>query len=301
MQSPATLSAQAKRFLADAPQRPPTRSLKSLPQIRAAGQQRALQNAARIVRATGVNLKTSRIGEVGCLEVTPANSLADWSILYGFGGGFVEGSAVEDLQIIAALCQMTGARVIAPEYRLAPEHPWPAAIEDVFAVYARMAETPFAIVGESAGGNLALCLMQRACAEGMTLPRATALLSPWCDLTADSASLAANDGRDPALTAQSSRFAALHYLAGHAATDPEASPLFGAFDQSWPPTIITTGTRDLLLHQATDLAHRMQGSGVRVDLRVWEDLWHVFEWYEDIPEAGRSLQQIAAFLAENMG
>lgn len=235
-----------------------------------------------------------------CLEVRPPGTLVDWSILYGFGGGFVQGSAIEDLSIIAPDCERTGARVIAPEYRLAPEHPWPAAIDDAFAVYEQMAEMPFAVVGESAGGNLALCLMLRAHQNGMKLPDAAALLSPCCDLKNARDHLILNDGRDPTLTAQSSRFAALHYCGDTTVHNPDISPLFGTFDLNFPPAIITTGSRDLLHTQVVDLAKRMHESGIRVDLRVWQELWHVFEWYDDIPEARQSLDQIAAFLSVNM-
>lgn len=294
------LSPEARAFLAATPERRLERAAENLPHIRALSKKHAVAEAPRIVEATGVTLRDRVIGGVPCLHVSPATQLVEWSILYGFGGGFVEGSPLEDLTIIASLCERTGAQVIAPDYRLAPEHPWPAGLDDAFAVYRALAHEPFAIVGESAGGNLALCLMLQAQAHGIGLPKAAALLSPWCDLTHSGDSLTFNDGRDPTLNRRASRDAASHYIGRNAADDPLISPIYAPFAADFPPCIITTGTRDLLLSQAARLSERLRESGVRVDLRVWDGLWHVFEWYDPLPEAQQSLAQIAAFLSKEM-
>ncbi|MEI4196886.1 alpha/beta hydrolase [Roseovarius sp. E0-M6] len=234
------------------------------------------------------------------MELVPVAPTASWPILYGFGGGFVQGSPVEDLPIAAPLCAATGARVIIPDYRLAPEHPWPAAVDDGFAVYREMARRPFAIVGESAGGNLALALMLRARTAGLSLPLAAALLSPWCDLSNSGDSLSFNDGRDPSLSARSSWQAAQYYVGENAVNDPGISPVNGVFDPGFPPFVITTGTRDLHLSQAVRLSQVLRGDGARVDLQVWDGLWHVFEWYDHLPEARCSIRRIAAHLKSCM-
>lgn len=202
--------------------------------------------------------------------------------------------------IVAPLCAATGARVIVPDYRLAPEHPWPAAIEDGFAVYRELAARPFAIVGESAGGNLALVLMQRARADGLRLPGAAALLSPWCDLSNSGESLHFNEGRDPSLSAQASWQAARHYAGACPVDDPGISPINGRFDAGFPATLITTGTRDLHLSQSVMLSQVLRDFDVPVDLQVWEGLWHVFEWVDHLPEAQQSIQRIAAHLRSHM-
>ena len=301
MQSNPSLSQEARAFLETVPEPRPRRTSKDLHVRRKQLSQRGKANATRMIETTGVSLCNTSIGGVRCLQVSPPTQSVDWSILYGFGGGFVEGSALEDLPIIATLSEMTGAKVITPCYRLAPEHPWPAASDDIFAVYQRLARRPLAVVGESAGGNLALGVILRARENGMMLPKAAALLSPWCDLSKTGTSFKTDELRDPTLNVQESTDAAAHYIGRNIADDPRISPIYGAFSGDFPPCIITTGTRDLLFGQATRLAARLRKNGTPVDLRVWDDMWHVFEWYDELPEARRSLFEIATFLSRNMG
>ena len=295
----AGLSAEALRFLGrESVSR--DRSALNLPEMRAKAEAMAAANAPRILRANGVTMAETIIGGVRCLDVRPSRLCVGWPILYGFGGGMVEGSPVEDLPIIAPLCRLTGARVVVPYYRLAPEYPWPAAVDDGLAVYRELASEPFAILGESAGGNLSLAWMLLAKAEGLRLPGAVALLSPWCDLRNAGESLTFNEGRDPTLAVSNSHLAAVYYAGANNIDQPTISPINGSFDGTFPPFLITTGTRDLLLSQAVRLAQKLRESGTAVDLQVWEGLWHVFEWYEDLPEARQSVQRIATHMTQHM-
>lgn len=299
MTSLAGLSAEALRFLGrEAVSR--DRSAHNLPGMRAKAKALAVADAPRILRANGVTMAETTIGGVRCLDVRASQPRVGWPILYGFGGGMVEGSPVEDLPVIAPLCGLTGARVVVPDYRLAPEHPWPAAVDDGLAVYRELANQPFAILGESAGGNLSLAWMLLARAEGLRLPGAAALLSPWCDLSNAGDSLTFNEGRDPTLAVGNSHLAAGYYAGENNVDQPTISPINGSFDSTFPPFLITTGTRDLLLSQAVRLSQRLRESGTVVDLQVWEGLWHVFEWYEELPEARQSIVQIAAHLTQHM-
>ena len=293
------LSEQALNFLTREV-RPRDRSARNLPGMRAKAKAIALAEAERICKDHDVMMDETIVGGVRCLEVRPLSLVVDWPVLYAFGGGMVEGSPEEDLPVIAPLSALTGARVIAPDYRLAPEHPWPAALDDGFAVYREIAARPFASVGESAGGNLSLASMLKAKAEGLRLPGAAALLSPWCDLSNTDDSLTFNEGRDPTLARANSDLAAGYYAGANRVDHPLISPICGDFDRSFPPFVITTGTRDLLLSQAVRLSQRLRDCGVAVDLQVWEGLWHVFEWYEDLPEARQSLARIAAHLIRGM-
>ena len=135
---------------------------------------------------------------------------------------------------------------------------------------------------------------------GAAMPVAVALLSPWSDLTHEGDSHRGNDGRDPTLTLHLARQAALLYSGGRDLAHPDLSPLRGAWREPLPPVMITTGTRDLLLDQNMTLAAVLENAGADVTLRVWDDLWHVFEFYDELPEADRSLRDIAAFLRRHL-
>jgi len=163
-----------------------------------------------------------------------------------------------------------------------------------------LADKPFALLGESAGGNFALTLTLRAQRQGLRVPDALALLSPWCDLSNSGDSLTANNGRDPTLALENVVAAAAHYAGNNDVSNPDISPINGEFARGFPPTIITTGTRDLLQSQAIRLASVLHESDAMVDLRVWDGLWHVFEFDDRLPEAIKSLNQVADFLSKNM-
>lgn len=299
MRSITEMSDEAIKFLAREVSKR-DRSSQKLPAMRAKAKAFALSEVPHLCHANGVRLSQEMLGGVRCLVVQPRIQEVDWPILYSFGGGMVEGSPEEDLPLIAPLCALTRTRVIVPDYRLAPEHPWPAALDDSFAVYRAIAGNCFAAVGESAGGNLSLACMLKAKDEGIPLPRAAAVLSPWCDLSNAGDSLSFNDGRDPTLTRANSDLAAAYYAGANKVDQPLISPLYGKFDAGFPPFLITTGTRDLLLSQAVRLSRRLRDCGVVVDLQVWEGLWHVFEWYEDLPEARQSIARIADHLTRGM-
>lgn len=179
----------------------PALSSASVSQFRADAKVQFLPRAERAVRRHAVNVSSIEIAGVACLEVIPRNLVPGRTIVYFYGGGYVTGSAREDLIVAAALADGTNARLVAPEYRLAPEHPWPAAVDDGYAVFQALAveSGAIAVAGESAGGNLALVTLLRARRANLRMPAATVLLSPWCDLANEGDTLVANDGRDPHL------------------------------------------------------------------------------------------------------
>jgi acetyl esterase/lipase len=229
----------------------------------------------------------------------------DRAILYLFGGAYVMGSPLTDLVITARLAHRLGLKIYSPYYPLAPEHPYPAAVDAAFAVYRALQSTfqpgTIAIVGESAGGNLALATVLRARAEEVALPAATALLSPWCDLTASSESQRQPLGFDPTLDYDLQlRDSASAYAGSYDQKDPRVSPLYADYRGGFPPTLITTGTRDLLMSDCARLSTRMRRAGVDTRFHVWEGMWHVFEYYPEIPESGQSLEEIAHFLVGHL-
>ena len=264
---------------------------------RAVIREETLPRSGRAVARHPVTIAEVEIGGVPCLTVTPGDRPPSGTALYCFGGGYFSGSAREDLILAAPLAAYSGRRIVMVDYRLAPEHPYPAALEDGLAVYrALSAEGAFALIGESAGGNLALALIQRCLSEGLTLPECVALLSPWCDLTPEAAARHNPEGVDPTLNPELIQGAARMFGGDHDLASPEISPVFADWPTGLPPCMITTGTRDLLRDQTVRLAELLRSSGARCDLRVHPHMWHVFEFYDEIPEADRSLREIGAFL-----
>ena len=177
----ASLSDQAKRFILNKPYEFPDRNEESLASIRSNLRASVEPMVRKVVNSYGVQIVHEIIEGVSCQVVKPKKSLSDYKILYGFGGGFVSGSAYEDLTIAAPISALCELDVVMPEYKLAPENPWPAACEEFFAVYSSLSESIAAIVGESAGGNLALVTLLKA-KFGLRMPKSAVLFSPWCNL-----------------------------------------------------------------------------------------------------------------------
>ena len=297
----ADISAEARalyRELCDAGLQIPT--LDTLPAYREAVRAGFEANVQAAIADFDGDIETIDIDGVPCRQLTPRgwNAERDDCIYYAYGGGYVSGSTHEDQVLAAPLASRANARVVMVEYRLSPEHPYPAPQQDMRRAYpamlARYGANRLVVSGESAGGNQALGLLQFARDQGLQLPRCAALFSPWCDLANRGDSHAFNDGRDPTLdNAWVDRAAAWHG-AGATLDDPGISPLYGEL-HDLPPCIVTTGSRDLLLSQCLRLAQRLHAAGVTCDLRVWEGMWHVFEFYP-IPEAQRSVAEVAAFI-----
>ena len=251
-----------------------------------------------------ISVENTIISGIPCLEVTPNAGKVRGVVLHFFGGGFVCGSAYESLLIAAPICQYSTAKIVLPEYRLSPENFWPDAIQDCFAVYKelkkRLSGISLAISGDSAGGNLGLAISLRAHHENVPLPTALALLSPWCDLTNQGDTLKANDGRDPTLTRAWLNEAAKLYASAADLSQPTLSPIFASYPSEFPPVMITTGTRDLLMSQSISLNTRLRDAAIECTIRIWDNLWHVFEYYDELPESKTSLEEIAQFLAARL-
>ncbi|MEX1196699.1 MAG: alpha/beta hydrolase [Pseudohongiellaceae bacterium] len=231
----------------------------------------------------------------------PDETAGDRVILYFHGGGYLFGSPLSYRSFTSRLAQEAGMRVLAPDYRLAPEQPFPAAVDDALAAYRWLLEAedvpPSRIVlaGDSAGAGLALALVHALKAEGDPLPAAIMTLSPYTDLATTGASLEENSGRCAMFTAESIRRAARTYLAGAEAELPLASPLYGDF-QGFPPLLILLSQTEALRDDGLRVAEQANRAGVEVQLQVWRDQPHVWPiFYPLIPEASRSIRDLAAF------
>lgn len=259
--------------------------------------------AERAVKRHALSMKTSDVDGVTCDHICSASGgVANGTLFYLFGGGFISGSPYCDLPIIGALAERCGVEVIAPRYRLAPENPAPAASEDCLVAWRAVAATvrgPLALAGESAGGNLSLLTAQHALAADIRLPDAIALLSPAVDLRTDPRLFEPTRNSDPTLVPGRVQEVAGAYAPGRNLEDPSVSPLFGPLEDL-PPVMITTGTRDMLMPMSLRLERQLRRVGVNVECRVWEGMWHVFEYYDGYPEAEESLAEIAEFLSRHL-
>lgn len=220
--------------------------------------------------------------------------------LHVHGGGFSSGSPRTHRALAMRLAGASGGSVVVPDYRLAPEYPYPAALDDAVAAYrglldAALAPERLVVSGDSAGAALALSCVVRLRDEGVPQPAGIALLSPWLDLTLAGPTLLSHADRDPMVTRVGLARAARRYLAGHDAADPLSSPLFADL-RNVPPILVHTGSEEILVGDAERLAEAGGQAGVSVDLTVWDGLWHVFHaWAPDVPEAADAIADIAAF------
>ncbi len=250
--------------------------------------------------AKGVRYTPAIVGGVPgeWVEADVAGPCATTTLLYLHGGGFVGCSARTHRPLTAAFA-LQGLRVFAPDYRLAPEHPFPAAPQDAMAVYrALRAEAPthrLAVAGDSAGGNLALGLMLSLRDAGEPLPAAAALFSAALDLTGGSPSITLNAGRDAMFDPAQLPHLTEAYLAGADPTQPRASPLFGDMT-GLPPLLLHVGESEVLRDDSIRLAQRAREAGVTVELQVFPGVPHVWQLVRQLPESRRSVRAAARFL-----
>lgn len=221
-------------------------------------------------------------------------------LLYLHGGGFVACSARTHRPITGAFARR-GFEVIAPNYRLAPENRFPAALDDLVAVWSVLsAEGPLAVAGDSAGGNLALALMLRARDEGLPQPAAAVLFSPATDLLGTGASHVENGARDVMLDQDLLRQLVPAYLGDADPGQPLASPLFADL-AGLPPMLLHVGRQEALRDDSTRLVGKARAAGVDAHVVVFADVPHVWQWAElFLPEARRSLDAAAAFLGKRL-
>lgn len=245
-----------------------------------------------------ITITSSRVGDIpGEWLLDPAP--ADATMLYLHGGGYVGCSTQTHRPITIAFAQR-GFRVFAPEYRLAPEHPFPAAIHDAVAVYKALladgiAPETIVVGGDSAGGGLTLSLLLSLRVAGVPLPAAAVLFSPWTDLAATGESLRTNDKRCAMFRGEGIARAARFYLGSADPRNPLASPLYSDL-AGLPPMIIHVGKDEVLLDDSTRLAERAKAAGVPVDLKVWPVVPHVWQIVPNMPESRQSIDEASRFL-----
>ena len=222
-------------------------------------------------------------------------------ILYCHGGGYTSGNLGYARILAAKLAGVTGYEVLAFEYRLAPEHTYPAPLEDAMKAWDHLMHLGYGardvvVAGDSAGGNLALVLTMLLREAGRLLPRRLVLLSPWTDMTASGKSYQEHRDDDPMLTMDYIRAVRGVYAPGQDLSSPKLSPLFGDL-RRFPPVLIQAGTNEILLSDSVRLRDRLVQAGTPCRLEVWPDMWHVFQMFP-IKKAAQAMEHIGRFLLE---
>jgi acetyl esterase/lipase len=225
----------------------------------------------------------------------------DHAVLYLHGGGYYAGSLKTHRGLAARISLEAAAPVLLADYRLAPENPFPAAVQDAARAYRWLLRNGFsagrlAVAGDSAGGGLAVAAMLEIKASGEPLPAAGVCLSPWFDLAMTGESLRTRASADPIIRPSDLPFVANCYLGKADPRTPTASPLYGDL-AGLPPILIQVGTDEILLDDSRRFAERAREAAVHVRLDIWEGMIHVWQAYARlVPEARRAIEGIGAFL-----
>lgn len=238
---------------------------------------------------------------IECADTPKSPNLIVWL----HGGGFNSGSCKTHRDLAARMARAAATPVLTVDYRLAPEFPCPAAVEDAATAYRWLLRSGFsaeqiAIAGDSAGGGLAVAVLAKLRDEGVAMPAAVALMSPWVDLAHSGDSLQSRADVDPLTSQEGLQEAAGYYLGDRDPRDPLASPLYAEL-RGLPPMLIHVGDHEVLLSDATRLAEKARQAGVEVQIDVWDEMWHCWHaWSEDLPEARDALAQMAQFIRRRL-
>jgi monoterpene epsilon-lactone hydrolase len=274
------------------------------------GPPEALVRRARRVMGSPPSFQRLRSFGVRVTRTQPPEPAGEWvvapaagsrTILYLHGGGYVSCSPATHRPIIAALARGTPAQVFAPNYRLAPEHPYPAALDDAERAYEWLLSLgippkAIAVAGDSAGGGLTLALLMRLRDQGTALPACAVLFSPWTDLAGTGASRQLNDGKDAMFRPENVPAFAACYAPPAAWRDAGVSPVYGRLD-GLPPLHFQVGSQELLRDDAVRVHEGVLSSGGTSELVSYEGVFHVWQMLDGlVPESGEALAWACAFV-----
>ena len=263
-----------------------------------------LETATRMFsrRARGVETRPDRLAGVDVDWLHPEGARKDKVLYYLHGGAYVLGSRRTHRKLAGHMAKAAGIVAVLPEYRLAPENPFPAAIEDAVAVYKALLEAGLGpgdiiIAGDSAGGGLTVATLLSLRHAGVPLPKAAVLLSPFLDVTGSGESMKTRAGQDPWFDPDDIHVVARYYAPDESQwTNPLVSPVF-ANVAGLPPMLIQVGDDEILLSDSTRLADHLREEGVDVELEVWPDMWHVFQLFVGkMPESKVAIAKIGEYM-----
>ena len=261
-------------------------------------------NARRVPLPAGVTRQTIRLGGVPAEAFTPAGAASSPVMLYLHGGGWVLGLYSGHLMWCGHMSRALGLRLLALDYRLAPEHPFPAGLEDCLTAYRALlgegiAPEHLVIGGDSAGGNFTLAMLQLLRDGGEPLPAAAVCTSAATDLTPEGAAQHRRD--DPMLSTDTARRFFGAYAGERDPSDPRLSPLLGDL-RGLPPLLLQAGGAEIILSDSTRLAERATKAAVRVTLELYAGMWHGWQIFAPmgLPEGQRAMQSVARFVRQHV-
>jgi len=263
------------------------------------------QMARMLLRPSGTRVEAVDLGGIATLRVTVAAvAPSPRTIFLLHGGGYVFGTTEAYVAVAARLAAAAGTSAYVPDYRLAPEAPYPAACEDALKAYGALLEKhraeSVAFSGDSAGGGLALATLYNARAAGLGLPACAVLMSPWLDLTGSGASMRDNEATEILILPPSIERCKGWYTGDRDPAEPGISPLF-ASPQGLPPTLVQVAANEMLYSDSTRFAERARAAGAEVTLEVEPDLWHAWQsMAPTLPEARHSLASAGRFIAAHL-
>ncbi|MHA2037997.1 MAG: alpha/beta hydrolase [Promethearchaeota archaeon] len=247
--------------------------------------------------AKGINLEEIQIGNIPA-EKYSLNSEDSKSrvMLYLHGGGYFSGSYKTHRKFVSILCKKLDLHAYSINYRLAPEDPYPAGLDDAFFAYKWLLEEKsipaekIIIMGDSAGGGLTLALLHRIGVRNLPQPKAAICLSPWTDLTLTSETFKTKADEDVFFNVKNMEISARAYLQTNSPENPEISPIFADFN-GFPPIFLQVGTKEMLLDDSLTIAEKMKKQGVSVTVDVWEGMFHAFLVFISIPILGKLISE----------
>jgi epsilon-lactone hydrolase len=260
---------------------------------------------SRLPPSDDVTCAAVHAGGVQAEWVQASNAVAERVILYLHGGGYVIGSIATHRGLAGRLSQAAAARVLLVDYRLAPEHPFPAAVDDATGAYRWLlaqgiAPARLVMAGDSAGGGLTIATLVALRDAGVPLPAAAVCLSPWIDLEGRGDSVTTKAAADPLVQKDMLLQLGAWYLAGADPHTPLAAPLYADL-RHLPPLLIQVGTAEILLDDATRLAEKAIAAGVKVTLEPWEDMIHVWQLFAPmLPEGQQAIERIGVFVQQHI-
>ncbi|MDH5456278.1 MAG: alpha/beta hydrolase [Gammaproteobacteria bacterium] len=255
-----------------------------------------------LIRARGVEVEKTQIAGVDVDWLRPEKARKDKVMLYLHGGAYVMGSPRTHRQLASHIARAAGVVAVLPDYRLAPEHPFPAGLDDAVAVCRGLLEAGFKpediiVAGDSAGGGLSVATLLALRHAGDPLPAAAVLLSPFLDVTGSGESMTTRADRDPWFDVGDLHVVARYYCPDESDwKNPLVSPVF-ANVAGLPPMLIQVGDDEILLSDATRLADKLEAEGIDVELEIWPHMWHVFQMFiGKMPESRAAVKKIGRYI-----